>query len=268
MKTEHIYECQNDELLLKCLYTQRRKYTQAKKRMSWKRNIVFVSTVISVVLANFNCSELATIPSFVAIWVLFIGKRLDRCINTKKEEAAEIQQYFDVSLYSRACAFSSGKWGNILTDSQIAEHIKRVFSMNLAPFKNWYSDYSSCEPCKEIFRCQNENICWDAELRKKYICVEYVIIVVFALLSVGLAWYRNINIFIVISWILPIFDYCSSNIFSLQNDIKRLGNIRKKIISYESKSKYIKKTEKISSLVEIQYMIKEHRINCFLGIAK
>ena len=264
MKTEHIYECQNDELLLKCLYAQRRKYTQAKKRMSWKRNIVFVSTVISVVLANFNCSELATIPSFVAIWVLFIGKRLDRCINTKKEEAAEIQQYFDVSLYSRACAFSSGKWGNILTDSQIAEHIKRVFSMNLAPFKNWYSDYSSCEPCKEIFRCQNENICWDAELRKKYICVEYVIIVVFALLSVGLAWYRNINIFIVISWILPIFDYCSSNIFSLQNDIKRLGNIRKKIISYESKSKYIKKTEKISSLVEIQYMIKEHRINCFL----
>ena len=264
MKTEHIYECQNDELLLKCLYTQRRKYTQAKKRMSWKRNIVFVSTVISVVLANFNCSELATIPSFVAIWVLFIGKRLDRCINTKKEEAAEIQQYFDVSLYSRACTFSSGKWGNILTDSQIAEHIKRVFSMHLAPFKNWYSDYSSCEPCKEIFRCQNENICWDAELRKKYICVEYVIIVVFALLSVGLACYRNINIFIVISWILPIFDYCSSNIFSLQNDIKRLGNIRKKIISYESKSKYIKKTEKISSLVEIQYMIKEHRINCFL----
>ena len=114
MKTEHIYECQNDELLLECLYTQRRKYTQAKKRMSWKRNIVFVSTVISVVLAIFNCSELATIPSFVAIWVLFIGKRLDRCINTKKEEAAEIQQYFDVSLYSRACTFSSGKWLSLI----------------------------------------------------------------------------------------------------------------------------------------------------------
>lgn len=264
MKTEHIYECQNDELLLKCLYTQRRKYTQAKKRMSWKRNIVFVSTVVSFFLAILNCSELATIPSFIAIWVLFIGKCLDRCINTKKEEAAEIQQYFDVSLYSRACTFSSGKWGNILTDSQIVEHIKSVSSMNLTPFENWYSDYSSCEPCKEIFKCQNENIYWDAELRKKYICVEYGIIVAFSLISVWLAWYSNNNIFIVFSWILPIVDYCFSNIISLRNDIKRLENIRQKIISYESKYKYIKKTEKISNLVEIQYMIKEHRTNCFL----
>ncbi len=264
MKTEHIYECQNDEILQKCLYVQREKYTLAKSRMSWKRIIVFASTGVSVILAILNCSELATIPSLIAIWVLFIGKYLDRCVNTKKEEAAEIQQYFDVSLYSRACAFSSGKWGNILTDSQIVEHIKSVSSMNLAPFRNWYSDHSSCEPCKEIFKCQNENICWDTELREKYICGEYGIIVLFSLLPVWLARYSNNNIFIVISWILPIFDYCSTNIFSLQNDIKRLGNIRKKIISYESKYKYIKKTEKISSLVEIQYMIKEHRTNCFL----
>lgn len=264
MKTEHIYECQNDEILQKCLYVQREKYTLAKSIMSWKIKIVIASTILSVFSAIYNCSGLSIITSSVSIWVLFISKWMDRCINNNKTEAAEIQQYFDVSLYSRACTFSSGKWGNLLTDLQIVEYIKSVSSMNLAPFKNWYSDYSRCEPCKEIFRCQNENICWDAELRKKYIRGEYIIIGVFFLLSICLAWYSNNNIFIVISWILPIFDYCFSNILSLQNDIKRLGNIRQKIISYESKYKYVKKPEKISNLVEIQYMIKEHRSNCFL----
>lgn len=264
MKTEHIYECQNDEILLKCLCKQREKYTLAKSIFKWKTIIIIVYTFFSGFSAFNNCSTLTIITSAISIWVLLVGKWMDIWINRKKAEAAEIQQYFDVSLYSRACTFSSGKWGNILTDSQIVEHIKSASSMNLTPFENWYSDYSICEPCKEIFKCQNENICWDTELRKKYIRGEYGIIVVFSLLSVWVAWYSNNNIFIVISWILPIFDYCCSNIFSLQNDITRLENIRQKIISYESKYKYIKKTEKISNLVEIQYMIKEHRANCFL----
>lgn len=264
MKTEHIYECQNDEILLKCLCTQREKYTLAKSRMSLKRNIVIVSTILSVVLAIWNCSELATIPSVVAIWALFIGKFLDICINTKKEEAAEIQQYFDVSLYSRACIFSSGKWGNILTDSQIVEHIKSVSSINLAPFKNWYSNYSLCEPCKEIFRCQNENICWDAELRKCYVYVEFGVMAIFIVFSVYMAWSNNNNLFIVASWFLPIFDYCLSNIISLRNDMIRLEIIKNKMITFECMNRNINKTEKISNLVEIQYMIKEHRANCFL----
>lgn len=264
MKTEHIYECQNDEILQKCLYVQREKYTLAKCIMSWKRNIVIAFTFLSVCLAIYNCNELSIITSSVSICGLFIGKCMDRCINNKKAEAAEIQQYFDVSLYSRACTFSSGKWGSILTDSQIVEYIKSVSSMNLAPFKNWYSDYSRCEPCKEIFRCQNENICWDAELREIYEYVEAGVIVLFICFSLYIARNNNSNFFIVASWFLPIYEYCISNILLLRNDMARLDIIKNKMMTFESRIKNINKTEKISNLVEIQYMIKEHRSNCFL----
>lgn len=264
MKTEHIYECQNDEILQKCLYVQREKYTLAKSIMSWKRKIVIAFTILSVCSAIYNCSGLSIITSSVSIWVLFISKWMDRCINNNKTEAAEIQQYFDVSLYSRACAFSSGKWGNLLTDSQIVEYIKSVSSMNLAPFKNWYSDYSRSEPCKEIFRCQKENICWDAELREMYEYVEFGVMVIFICFSLYIARNNNSNYFIVASCFLPIFDYCISNILFLKNDIKRLDIINNKMITFESRIKKINKTEKISNLVEIQYMIKEHRSNCFL----
>ena len=64
--------------------------------------------------------------------------------------------------------------------------------------------------------------------------------------------------------LIPALDYCISNIILLDHDIKRLRNIRQKIISFEEKYEYINKTKKISRLVEIQYMIKEHRANCVL----
>lgn len=260
MKTEHIYECQNDEILLKCLYVQREKYSLAKRGMQGKIIIVFISTILSVVSLIYNCNELVITTAVFAIWGLLIGKWLDMWINSKKAEAAEIQQYFDVSLYSNVCSLSSGRWGNILTDSQVVEYIKSVPSMNLDHLKNWYSDYSKNESFKEILKCQNVNVCWDSELRKNYIYIGYAVISLILLFSA----FCNNNIFIIISLLIPALDYCISNIILLDHDIKRLRNIRQKIISFEEKYEYINKTKKISRLVEIQYMIKEHRANCVL----
>ena len=257
-----IFRLQNeDERLLKCLAAQRRIYSAAKKMMTGKRVLLLILVTLTVAAYIFNKDWLSALASLTAVSSMTASKYMDLFIANRKNEAASLQQFFDVTLFSRALGTSEAEWGMNSNQFSIYSLINSV-SEDLSDFRNWYQDYSAHPEPKQVFCCQNENITWDTRLRKDYIFVLYIACAVLGIAALIGAIAVNptfSRLICAVSWFIPAIDFAWSACSSLNEDLKRLAKINEECSRIDEKlgtspHAYVK-----DNLICLQGLIFEHR---------
>lgn len=113
-------------------------------------------------------------------------------------------------------------------------------------------------------KCQEQNIRWDGELRKRYIWVLIVLCVIEVLVIVAFTIHGSgvINGLAVAMWLFPVLKVAITAVVNLVKDIKRLDDISQNIYQAEAQSQ---NEEKLFECVcDLQHLIYEHRSQCCL----
>lgn len=256
-----IFELQDeDERLLKCLAAQRRIYTAAKNMMTSKRVMLSLLVILTVTAYVFNKDWLSAMASLMAVSSMVASKYMDLFIINRKNEAASLQQFFDVTLFSRALGLSEAEWGLNSNQFSIYNLINSV-GEDLSDFRGWYQDYSAHPAAKQVFFCQNENIMWDTRLRNDYIFMLRIVCAVLGsaaligVIAVNLTFNRLIY---AVSWFIPAIDFAWSAWSSLNEDLKRLAEINEECAEVDRKLGSTHADVK-NNLIRLQGMIFEHR---------
>lgn len=226
-----IYEKQSDTLIIQCLFAQRHKYSQAKL-VAYVYFIlcvvaVCVITVLKSIIHSETISGLSLVLSLMTFLVAF---PLNKLISKIRTEAAEIQQYIDVTLYSNSqYAYLQDRWYCPLTKDRIIEIVSKFPKSGFGDNDKWYEDYSSFDYCKQILLCQKENLRWDSDLRKKYDCVYKVSMGGIALFILVLAFINNPTFLKFLSmalWGLPFVKYLVSFGKHKKSDNQRIAKLK------------------------------------------
>ena len=261
-----VYERQNDKILLKCLVAQRREYSFVKRIKFWK---VFISvglvTVFTILTTIFDNLFLASISTLLNMLILIVSKNIEKYMSSKQVHAAKIQQYFDANCYNSTSGQQLIPLNTLFVSTEIADIVSEVHDDALPSVKNWYSDYSSFFPYKQILFCQKENINWDGRLRNFYKTAIIICSVIIILGTIVYAIVKNISFnswMTIISFLLVIADYVINTICILNSDTKRLEQLFTAQKKAEQKCDF--KSNEYEDLLKLQKLIYEHRQNCFL----
>ncbi len=149
--------------------------------------------------------------------------------------------------------------------TDIVESISGIENADLESVKNWYSDYSKLSPTEQVFRCQQTNIRWDAELRSEFKWLVVISSGVILLLLAGMAIAINptfVKCISVLAWMLPIADISFGYYDGLRKDIKRLEAIRQQSNIVENALSNGETCE--SKIINLQTLIMENRANAVL----
>ncbi|MDD3141174.1 MAG: S-4TM family putative pore-forming effector [Lachnospiraceae bacterium] len=261
-----IFEQQNDELLLKCLVAQRSEYSFTKKVVTWKGRLTILFILISILSSWLDIDWFRAFSCLMAVSVLIVSKHIDAFISTHIKHAADIQQYFDVVLYSGALGNSKSEWGPLLTCSDIANAVSEIDKSALKDVMNWYSDYSMLAAEQQVFHCQRENVRWDHKLRQEYKSFQIIFFAaIFAVMTTAFFWVNPtlIKLICIISGFIPIADYVVTNYLKVNGDIKRLSELEKSCEELELDIIDDSSIDINAKLISIQNKIHESRINSF-----
>ena len=264
-----IYEKQSDTLIIRCLFAQRNKYSQAKV----VAGLYFVFCVFSVcvfaVLKSITHNELITGLSIgLSFATFFASFPINNCISKIRTEAAEIQQYIDITLYSsNRYSHLNNKWSCPLTKDRIIEMVSKYPQSGFTDDK-WYEDYSTCDYSKQILLCQKENLRWDSDLRKKYaLAYKVLMYVIIALIFVAAAIINPsfLNFLSIALWCLPFVKYLFSFGKHMKDDDNRITRLKNKADNLLNNfGLALDGDELIQKEIELQNEIFEHRKKALL----
>ncbi len=258
----NIFTMQNDVFLLKCQVAQRHEYTRAKKSLAWKTILTILFSGFSVVASICSTDLLTAISSLLAVALLIFNKYSDMYSKQRKQFAASIQQYIDVTLFASALNINESEWGLILAKTRLAEKISSITNIDTSPMLNWYSDYSSLSNTEQVLRCQQENIRWDYNLHKKY--RQFILTVTVGAVALILVSFVIVNpdfvtLVCVISWLAPIIEYAYAIISETQGSIQLLEDLDGLRDEAENVLFDADQDKIIQQLIKLQYAIKERR---------
>lgn len=273
-----IYEKQNDSQILKCIAAQKKEYNKAKIKKYCYDCSVLGFGIFSIVASYVNSDLITAIAFLFAVIIEIVGKYIDKYIIVHKKKAAYIQEYVDVSLYNFILKDNINDWGNIPSDTELAETFYTVIDKDIEEVKYWYSDYSKLTPAEQIYYCQKENLRWDNKLRNDFKNLIFTIFFIIILILVTTAFIIDpswTKILIVLSWILPLIDFCYCYWNGLENDIKRLKDLKEKSVEIDSffsknhlYTNYKDNDERLefirSKFIELQKALFKHRENAIL----
>lgn len=258
-----IYEKQNEDKLIKCLFAQRKEYTFVKRLKSIK---IFVSvvlvTILTVLDGIFQNDMLSSMLTLSTIVLLIFAKYFDNFVAKHQRFAARIQQYIDATCFNCVSGQKLISEKNIFVDSEIAEIISSVKLEDCSKLRNWYSNYSKFSAYKQILFSQKENIRWDRKVRISYCRILKIFM---ALIFLGIVFYGIIldekfnQLMRYSSFLLIIVDCLLDSIHKLTEDVKRLEKMSIKLNNLERLQE-----ENLEDVVGFQDIIYEHRQQCFL----
>ena len=258
-----IYEKQNEDKLIKCLFAQRKEYTFVKRLKSIK---IFVSvvlvTILTVLDGIFQNDMLSSMLTLSTIVLLIFAKYFDNFVAKHQRFAARIQQYIDATCFNCVSGQKLISEKNIFVDSEIAETISSVKLEDCSKLRNWYSNYSKFSAYKQILFSQKENIRWDRKVRISYCRILKIFM---ALIFLGIVFYGIIldekfnQLMRYSSFLLIIVDCLLDSIHKLTEDVKRLEKMSIKLNNLERLQE-----ENLEDVVGFQDIIYEHRQQCFL----
>lgn len=258
-----IYEKQNEDKLIKCLFAQRKEYTFVKRLKSIK---IFVSvvlvTILTVLDGIFQNDMLSSMLTLSTIILLIFTKYFDNFVAKHQRYAARIQQYIDATCFNCVSGQKLISEKNIFVDSEIAEIISSVKLEDCSKVRNWYSNYSKLSAYKQILFSQKENIRWDRKVRI-YCC--RILKIFMALIFLGIVFYGIIldekfnQLMRYSSFLLIIVDCLLDSIHKLTEDVKRLEKMSIRLNNLECLQE-----ENLEDVVCFQDIIYEHRQQCFL----
>ena len=265
-----IYEKQSDTLIIQCLFAQRKKYTQAKLVAGAYFFFCVVAVCAFTVLKSITNNEVVTGLSIGLSFAAFFATSLiNKLVLKIKTEAAEIQQYIDVTLYSSNQYLQlNDKWSCPLTKDRIIELVSRYPKSGFTDNDKWYEDYSTCNYSKQILLCQKENLRWDSDLRKKYALAYKVIMYAIIASIFVVAVIINpsfLNFLSIALWCLPFIKYLwsfNNHIKEDDNRITKLKNTADNLLN--NFGLILDGDELIQKEIELQNGIFEHRKNALL----
>lgn len=262
-----IFKHQNCNLLLKCLVAQRQEYSRAKKAEAYKGWLIPTVAFIAILAFILDISCITATSSLMAIFSLLCSKHICEYVHTQRKKAAAIQQFFDVTLYSGVLCISKSEWGELPTNTDIADAVSLINESFLNEVKDWYSDYSNLPPEQQVFYCQRENIRWDQNLRKKYYTFQLILLVIMIVFTLVVAMLVNptfIKMICVIAWVLPVVDYVIESFITLRKDNKRLDELNNKCNKLEVAISNQETSNITAELISIQQAIRKNRENSFM----
>ena len=259
-----IYQRQNEPGMIGAQKAARCLYSKAKKIAGINYFGTLFFAVLFSILATFISDNKIDYWSFAfSIGIFLANFVFDYFINRTKSLAAGLQQYFDVNV------FGLDRTKRYLSKG-MPERQKRINAIskykdkNVGDVSNWYKDYSGLSHSKQILKCQEENIRWDRELKKKYIWVlialciiELLIIVAFAIHGTGI-----VNGIAIAVWVVPILKVSITVILALAKDIKRLSEIEQETNQAEDQGQ--DESKLFECVCDLQHLIYEHRSQCCL----
>jgi len=252
---------QNEEKSIMYLAAQRQIYSEVKRKNILKGLCIVVFPLICSVLQTFigNNAVLSVLPVLtMLLW--FVSFLLNDYIKKEKETAAYIQQEFDMYVYQMP-------WDNRLFGEKRNIHIE-IINKSKSIMKNqkkrnkllnWYTiTIDSMELKEGILACQEENISWDMELRKRYKKVSIILITGLILLIFIIGVVNNEAVLVLLlrfAFVLPLLRWLLETEKQLNNDIDNLMELDALVYSETEKD--------MDKLQEIQHKIYNHRKSCY-----
>lgn len=246
---------------------QRNEYSFAKKVAAWKDWLTILFILVSVLSSWLDIDWFRAVSCLMAVSLLIASKHIDIYISTHIRHAADIQQYFDIALYSEALENKKNEWGPLLSRSDIADAVSEVDKSAFIDVKNWYSDYSTLAAQQQVFFCQRENVRWDYKLRQEYKSFQIIFLSIIFVVMITVFFLVNptlIKLICIISEFIPIADYIVTIYLKVNGDIKRLNELGKCCEKLEQDFVDGRLDDINAKLVSIQNKIHESRINSFL----
>ena len=263
MSAKSIFFTQNDEFVLRCLRTQNRMYSKAKKCNICEAIITFILPVSAAVISVTGIlNENSEIINGIAFGFIIINNYLSDKSKSLKAQAAMVQQYIDSSLYNKVLDDDKNVFGNNnISKNAVVELIVKYGDNNVDDFKNWYADYSKFQPQLQIFKCQQENIYWDCWLRNKLCRTIFICMLVLLLSLLFIACYFSICLInlLNISSMFAVARFTCPIIIGLRNDLKRMSEIGYYIRHIELQIQNNNVNDLLLELVLLQIKIMEHR---------
>lgn len=262
-----IYINQNEPFLLKCQVAQRKEYSRAKKWDRAKGIALICFSILSVVASLVDTDWLSAISSLLAVGLLVFNKYSEEYIKKLKIHAASIQQYIDATLFSKAIGNNISDWGDVPTQSELADAVCNCPNADPSTMKNWYNDYSSLSGEAQVFYCQRENIRWDNNLLKKFqkflsriLCAVFVVLMV----SFFVANPSFVKLICVLAWFVPIGEAAFSAYNAVEKNIELLQEMGEMGNEIEVKMATNSHQTITRDLIELQCKIRKRRETGFL----
>lgn len=190
----------------------------------------------------------------------FASDSVFRLISKLKKEAAQIQNYFDIFLFSDQT--NCHLWHNKLSENEIYEMVSKYPDHGFSDDDKWYHDFSSKPKHLQIVYCQKENLHWDYDLRKKYkiCCYGFFLVIVVAIVIIAIYLQLSLISFLSIcSWALPFIKYWIEFSKNIKDDEMRVKHLREGIFSCLNLQCALNDEGWLNRIIEWQDSIFEHR---------
>jgi hypothetical protein len=255
-----IQKRQNEENSLLELAAQRQIYREAKQinKIIFACSVIipFGLSIISLFINEVNWRLYTKIISFVS-WclALFLGMNVKKV----KSTAAMIQQQFDVYVFSMNWDEKLFRKNKNLDDiiSIKAQKLLKKKSIDEEKLRDWYRKEVDQLPLEKAIKlCQEENVNWDASLRKVYSIASLVIVIILLIIIGLIGKFSNEVLYTILAYGVPIIQWEIKTLAEIKLDIERLNKLSDDIKSSDKSD--------MKLLMEIQRDIYEHRKNCYL----
>ena len=260
---------QNEEKILKYLFTQRFLY---KKCKNIAKGILFISIIVWLLgiipYSSEKFDNIKLVISTIATIIVFVTESIGDKI---KALAVDYQDYIDRSLFGlkkdKNIIPNLLKLDNKANDIIISN--KEDYEKSIDPdYKftvyNWYSDVSELPLDIARIVCQNENIRWEKRQRKLYSKLLIVIIILLiTLTSIKIFLFKEsyLNILTLVPIVVELFKIIRQNNIVSKTIDEAEDIISALYINIEEKGKKYNKRKIKEESLNIQLHIRNYRLN-------
>ena len=256
-----IYEQQSSSLCIKCLFAQRAKYNLAKFISGAYLIVCIIGVAAFAVIKSFYPNDLILGLSLgLSFAATFASDTIFRLVSKLKKEAAQIQNYFDIMLFSSQD--NAKLWHNKLSDNEIYEMVSKYSDHGFSNDDKWYEDFSSQPKHLQIVYCQKESLHWDYDLRKKYkiCCYGFFGVLIVAIIITAICFELSFISFLgICAWALPFIKYWIEFSKNIKNDELRVRRLKESIFSHLNMKDALDEEGWLKRITEWQDLIFEHR---------
>ena len=150
---------------MRLLAAQRHLYTQAKQLQRWRVAGTIGLAAIAPVMYYLIPDSKAGLAVSGGIWLLASRVILEGIEAKRIEQAAKIQEQFDVELFELP-------WNRVLVGNKLSPELinsaDNSYSGDREELKDWYADTGSVPYPLDVLLCQRANLVWDWRLRRHY----------------------------------------------------------------------------------------------------
>lgn len=264
---DSIFLRQNDPLLIDCLVAQKNEYTKAKKLQAFASGTIIVLAIVSAIASAVDVEWLTAVVGLISVLMLVLKKCVYKEISARKQDAASIQQVFDVVLFAESLGNRETEWNNFLGRKWVSQMIGENPGTGKFAVRNWYSNYSTLSNPEQVFCCQKENIRWSKRLLREYQILQICFWSLVVLAVIACFFVANpsfIKFICVCTWLVPVADYAIESYCAIRDCYSQHINLEKYTDTIDYTLITVDSEETTQCLIDLQQKIYETRCSDIL----